>query len=132
MKVVIRTVIVQHYCYYRCTTTAVLLPLYYYRCTTTAVLLPLYYYRCTSMDKTWSKTSLKSAFSVHSTEPEEIKNTKEMEGKKKKWKKKKWKKIRRKDVNTLKIKLHQHTWVCAQHIHRHIHTDMPLKQTLGS
>ena len=28
MKVVIRTVIVQHYCY---------LPLYYYRCTTTAV-----------------------------------------------------------------------------------------------
>ena len=78
MKVVIRTVIVQHYCYYRCTSTAVLLPLYYYRCATTAELLPLYYYRCTTTavpvwteigNDTRSKTSLKSTFSVHSTEP---------------------------------------------------------------
>ena len=64
MKVVIRTVTVQHYCYYRCTTTAVLLPLYYYRCTTTAV--PVW----TEIgNDTRSKTSLKSTFSVHSTEP---------------------------------------------------------------
>ena len=150
MKVVIRTVRVQHYCYYRCTTTAVLLPLYYYRCTTTVVLLPLYYYSCTTIsvllqlyyyrctttvvpvwtkigNNTRSKTSLKSAFSVHSTEPV---YTKEMNIKRKR--KKSTTLYQIEAVNTLKIKLHPHTWVCAQHIHKHLHTDMPLKQTLGS
>ena len=58
----------------------------------------------------------------------ERKKKKKMEEKKEKKKNK----IRRKDMNTLKLKLNPHTWVCAQHIHKHIHTDMPLKQTLGS
>ena len=127
MKVVIRTVIVQHYCYYRCTTTAVLLPLYYYRCTTTAVLLPLYQYG----QKLGTIHGAKHYLNQHF-----LYIAQSWYRRKKRKKKEKKKKVphnpKKIIVSTLKIKLHPHTWVCAQHIHRHIHTDMPLKQTLGS
>ena len=69
-------------------------------------------------------------------EQQQKKKTKKKKKEEKKEKEKRKKEsthtIQRKDVNTLKIKLHPHTWVCAQHIHKHLHIDMPLKQTLGS